>query len=182
MTSCGRRSNIDTSCNTRNSPWQQTLKQVPREAVQSPSVEMLRSRLHRPWANWPCLEQGGWNSRLQRSLPASIILQFYDSLPFLTRLGVHLHSNSRPKASTKAEQVFPVRSLVNIYRTYQLSTLHLAKLNSVFCGSPPALCGHEQDREPAFLCTSFPLCIVFRSALSDTRSAILLPRLAGLEP
>lgn len=118
-------------------------------------------------ANWPCLEQGvGLGDSRGPFQPQSFCNSV--TVSFLTLLGACLHFKSRSKASTKAEWVFPaVRSLANTRRTYQLSTLHLAKLNPVSSGSPPALCGHKQDRGPAFFCISFPLCIGCRCTLPD---------------
>lgn len=60
-----------------------------------------------------------WTRQFQRSLPASIILQFCDC-KVSHCLGASLHFNSRLNASAKAEWVFPaVRSLVNVLRNYQ---------------------------------------------------------------
>lgn len=136
--------------------------------MRSPSLETLGSRLHRPWSNWPRLEQGIGPGNTRGSFQLQPFCNSITLVSLLTLLGACLHFNSRSKASTKAERVFPaMRSLVNTRRTCQLSTLLLAKLNLVFCGSPPALCGHKQDQGPAFLCASFPLCVGCRCTLPN---------------
>lgn len=114
--------------------------------MQSAALEVLRSRPQRT-----CLQQAAGVEASRGPFQPQPFCS--SSVLFLTLLGAYT-STADQKHSVEAGWVFPaVRSLVNTHRTYQLSTLCLAKLNPVFGGSPPALYGHKQEQGPTFPCT-----------------------------